>query len=786
MIKTGRRFLLSIFLLVVLFAVLTGSAFSQTADPVILTDEQDQYPIGLHLEILEDKERVWTIDDVTAPELSQQFVLSEEETPGFSFTNSAYWVKFQVRNEADTTIPWLLVVDSYLFYIDVYIPNGDGFALIQTGTARPYDARAIDHPKFLFDLPIPSGEEQTIFARFESESAMNLSLAVWSAHAIAQDDLVSQMLSGLLYGVLLIMAAYNFILFIYLRDTSYLYYVLFLTTLLLSYLTNDGVAHKYIWPNQDRINAIGGQVFFTLLLIFILLFTNSFLQLKRNASRLRKSLFVVVGALCLMLPLQWISLSLSSRLILILTIITFVLVIASGILVWRKGYRPARYFLLAWGLLLFSLVFYVFSLFGVISLNLFSIAGTQIGIVMLVLTLSLALADRISIYRNEKDELQDTLVAEQQEALRIKDETAYALEKMNADLAAEFEQRTRELSFAQEQINQLFENSPLAIGTASMDGRVLTANDAMKRLFGYPGNEIFDANVLDFFPDVASRQAVMKKLETDNLVQETMIPLKQQGGGTIYVNLTESVMTRGNQDVLLGIVDDMTEQVRTEQKLQKQAEETAVTEERNRIARELHDSVTQTLYTTSLITEALPKVWDTHPEEARRSLEELRVMTVGSLAEMRTLLLELRPGELADRNLSELLHQLTDAMTARTDLPITTTVVGDCSMPTDVQIAFYRIAQEALNNINKHARADRAWINLNCSEGQVTLIVGDNGRGIKQNTGQPHQMGLKFMGERAEAIGAHFSIESNPGKGTEIKVVWQLPARRMKDERKKQ
>lgn len=766
-----------VFPILLLLCLLSPKAAAQSPGVVELTADQEQYLLGLKLEILEDKEKQWTIEDVTSSKIAVHFVPSQEETPGFGFTDSAYWVRFHVENETDQMIPWLLAVDSNLFYIDVYMPaaDADGYEVTQTGMARPYDNRAIDHPRFLFDFSIPPGEAQTIYARFESESAMNISLAIWSATAVVRDDLVSQTMNGVLYGVLLIMAAYNFFLFISLRDISYLYYSLFLFTLFFSYLINNGAAHKYIWPEQGRINAVGGQFSFTLLLIFVLLFSDTFLRLKQYAPGLRKALLVVTGALCLMLPLQWISLLWSARPVLILTIVTFVIIVASGVLVWRKGYQPARYFLLAWLLLLFSFVLFVLSIAGILPLTLFSIAGTQIGIIVLVLTLSLALADRISAYRKEKEEAQLALLQEQQEALGMKNEYAYAQQKINKSLAAEFEQRTRELSFAQEQINSLFEHSPLAIGTASMDGRVLTANSAMKALFGYPDDEIFAANIMNFFPDAEVRQAIMEKLFTEKLIRVPTLPLQHRDGSIIYTNLTESILSRGDQDVLLGIVDDITEQVLAEQALQAKAEETAVAEERNRIARELHDSVTQSLYTSSLIAEALPKVWDTHPDEARRSLEELRIMSVGALAEMRTLLLELRPGELADRDLGELLQQLTDAMTARTDLPITTTLTGGCPIPTDVQIACYRIAQEALNNISKHARAERAWIYLNCREGQVTLLIGDDGRGFRQRTGQPHQMGLIFMQERSRAIGADLSINSDPESGTEIKMVWHRP-----------
>jgi signal transduction histidine kinase/streptogramin lyase len=217
-------------------------------------------------------------------------------------------------------------------------------------------------------------------------------------------------------------------------------------------------------------------------------------------------------------------------------------------------------------------------------------------------------------------------------------------------------------------------------------------------------------------------------------------------------------------------------------RLYDQAQETAVDSERQRLARELHDSVTQSLYTTSLIAETLPGVWERHPEEALRSLEDLRQISKGALAEMRTLLLELRPGELAELKLDELLGQLTVAVSARTNLPVTISVVGNCDPPLDVQIAFYRIAQEALNNISKHAHAKRAWVNLHCSAEGINLRVRDDGRGFDPDIQKPDQLGLSIMRERAQSIGAVLSFESQPDIGTEVSVKWVVPKKEQVDE----
>jgi signal transduction histidine kinase len=208
-------------------------------------------------------------------------------------------------------------------------------------------------------------------------------------------------------------------------------------------------------------------------------------------------------------------------------------------------------------------------------------------------------------------------------------------------------------------------------------------------------------------------------------------------------------------------------------RLYEQAQELAAVQERQRLARDLHDAVTQTLFSASLIAEVLPRLWERNADEGRRRLEELRQLTRGALAEMRTLLLELRPAALTEVGLGDLLRQLTEAITGRARVPITLIVEGQCPLPPDVQVALYRIAQEALNNIAKHSGATEATVTLHCQPDQVELCIRDNGRGFDQARVSPDRLGLGIMRERAESVGATFAIESRVGHGTRITVVWK-------------
>ena len=198
----------------------------------------------------------------------------------------------------------------------------------------------------------------------------------------------------------------------------------------------------------------------------------------------------------------------------------------------------------------------------------------------------------------------------------------------------------------------------------------------------------------------------------------------------------------------------------------------AALQERQRLARNLHDAVNQSLFSAGLIAEVLPRLWERDPDEGRRSLEDLRRLTRGAQADMRLLLAELRPSTLTDAELGDLLHLLGNALAGRTNIPISVTVAGEGKLPTAVKVAVYRLCQEGLNNIAKHAGASQVDIQLQYETGAVELRIRDDGRGFDPEQTTPGHYGLSMMRERATAVGATLSLTSQPGYGTEIIIRW--------------
>jgi GAF domain-containing protein len=209
-------------------------------------------------------------------------------------------------------------------------------------------------------------------------------------------------------------------------------------------------------------------------------------------------------------------------------------------------------------------------------------------------------------------------------------------------------------------------------------------------------------------------------------------------------------------------------------RLFEQAQQVATAEERQRLARELHDAVTQTLFSASLIAEVLPRLWTRDPDLGMHRLDQLRRLTRGALAEMRTLLLELRPAALVETPFAQLLKELAQSVASRSTLDVEVQAEGGpVNLPADVQIGLYRIVQEALNNTLKHAEANHAEVIFRSREEGVSLAIRDDGKGFDTSRPSSGRLGLIVMRERAHGVGARLRVLSRPGRGTRVYVHWR-------------
>jgi PAS domain S-box-containing protein len=240
----------------------------------------------------------------------------------------------------------------------------------------------------------------------------------------------------------------------------------------------------------------------------------------------------------------------------------------------------------------------------------------------------------------------------------------------------------------------------------------------------------------------------------------------QQIGFLVAESAMKGFFTDGHGDRLRAIADQAAAAI-SNARLAGQVSGLAAAEERQRLARELHDAVNQTLWTAALTADSLLReAGDDSPLRPR--LERLRQLTRGALAEMRTLVLELRPAELSEAPLHELLEGLVTALESRKSLRVTA-AFDPVDVDSGTRLAFYRVAQEALGNIAKHAQATELEISLTNGE-DVELRIHDNGGGFDPCAVPAGHLGLIIMRERAEAVGASLEINASPGLGTEVRL----------------
>lgn len=302
------------------------------------------------------------------------------------------------------------------------------------------------------------------------------------------------------------------------------------------------------------------------------------------------------------------------------------------------------------------------------------------------------------------------------------------------------------------------------------EGAILDINEVGADRLGVIAADVKGTNVYDLLPpDLAEYRGgkLQELINTGNPVS-----WEDERGGRVFDNNMYPILDdKGRVASIAVYATDITERKAAEVR----EIETAATEERGRLARDLHDAVTQTIYSASLIAESLPIIWERNPDEGRRNLAKLRQLVRGALAEMRSLLFELRPSALEAAELGVLLSQLCDVLTGRTQIPVEREIDVKASPPLQVKVAVYRITQEILNNIAKHSDATLVELWLVSNLDQVSLTIRDNGRGFDPEAVTDGRLGLGILRERADEIDARLEVSSAPGKGTRIAVNWESP-----------
>ncbi|MEP6938158.1 MAG: diguanylate cyclase [Rudaea sp.] len=393
--------------LVLATLVLAVLATGLRAAPTAIDPAFSRVALGANVEVLEDVGGKLDFDVVRA---SNAFTPAPAVGTNFGFTGSAWWVRFAVGNAAAVDRSLILREDYPLIdHLDVWAQDREGaWRHTPTGDRTAFSTREYQHRDFLFDLVVPAASERVFYVRAASGGPVDLSLALYEQHALVGALSEEQLAYGVYFGGFMVIVLYNLFIFMVVRDRAYFYYLLYAVSYGLYFSIHNGLAFEFLWPNLPAWGNQSLLVMLALTLLFGIQFTRSFLDTPRFTPRLDKiaiglQVLAVFGlGASFFVPYSTLIVPLA-----LLTVAVTTMIFTMGAIGLIKAYQPARFFMVAWSVLLVGVMAYMLKVFGLLPHNMLTQNAFQVGSLMEMVLLSLALASRLRDLRRQS--LTDTL-----------------------------------------------------------------------------------------------------------------------------------------------------------------------------------------------------------------------------------------------------------------------------------------------------------------------------------------------------------------------------------------
>ncbi|MBI4666833.1 MAG: GGDEF domain-containing protein [Nitrospinae bacterium] len=444
--------------------------------------------LGSHYLYIEDAGHKLSLADILDSSNSSKFKPSESDNPNFGYSISAFWIKTDINNRLASPTDWFLEIPfPTLDHVDVYLVDpvsGEVMSRQTSGDMLAFSQRPYPHRNMVFPLKLPPSKLVSLIIRVESLGSLTVSSTLWPPQAFHLHSRNAYLALSLYFGTLVALFAYNFLLFLSLRDKGYLYYVLFVGAMALGQLSWNGLGNEYFWTENTAWANIASIAGFNATGMFGAIFCRTFLNTRRSAPTLDKIIMACGGVFSLLIALiPFISYQHSAMLTSVTGVVFSFVATLSGVVCLIRGFTSARYFLLAWTMLLLGTAALGARNLGWIPTNFFTLYAMQIGSALEMLLLSFALAERISDLQREKE-------AAQIEAYNARQGMIDALTRTEHELEDLVSARTRDLTSINEQLQEsekllrkLAHHDPLT-GLANrhlLDERLVSAIERAKR-----------------------------------------------------------------------------------------------------------------------------------------------------------------------------------------------------------------------------------------------------------------------------------------------------------------
>jgi len=408
--------------------------------------------IGSSVAFLEDPTD--SLDFNTVRE-SKNFKLSTTANPDLGLSNSTFWIKFTVENQTSQSRLMIDIENSTLTDCALYYLDQGEYKYVYLSNQSTVRDRKYQYSDFLFDIVLAPNATGTYYLKVKGEEQLILPIILGSRLSIVRSKSDTQLLWGIFIGIVAVMAAYNFLLFIFTKDKSYLLYVLYCIFIGLTQTTLSGYTYHYLLDDSPWLLNKLYIIFPAMAGITAMLFVRRFLETKKRTPKLHQLFLIPITLYLIAMIYRLSGLNvISFRMIDISALMTSLLMYIVSIKISMQGFRPAKYFLIAWTIFFIGIILFSLRNLGLLPYNSFTSYTMGLGTAIELTLLSIALADRINVLKREKELSQAKAIKAANDKERIIREQNISLEKMVNERTAALKSAMEELKQTETQLVQ--------------------------------------------------------------------------------------------------------------------------------------------------------------------------------------------------------------------------------------------------------------------------------------------------------------------------------------------
>ncbi|SDZ87861.1 sensor histidine kinase [Pedobacter hartonius] len=382
----------------------------------------------------------------------QDFIRSTASVPDFGLMKIPVWLKITINNLSKTDNLMLEFDQSLLLDIKFYRNKNGKWKLNQSGELYPFNSRSNNYHKFIYNLKIPIDSTVTYYVRIRSTHEMQMPIFLGDRTHMEDSNLTKNIFFGIFFGIILVMFFYNLFIYFSVKDPIYLYYVIYIFIVGIAQSTIEGYCFHYVWPDNTFLAT--RSFFFLTALVNIsgLEFTRKFLQTSKFIPKLDKIAYILYAVYAVVMVLTFNgNFYISYQILQAFAGIVSLYMLTIAITIAGTGYRPAKFFLIAWMPLIAGIIIWILKDYNVLSYNVFTNYSITFGSALEVILLSFALADKINIFKAEKERSQE-------ETLRALQENERIIREQNVVLELKVKERTLELSESNRELGKTLED----------------------------------------------------------------------------------------------------------------------------------------------------------------------------------------------------------------------------------------------------------------------------------------------------------------------------------------